>query len=83
MVVKSKIGELEEEVRAGSPRRTRKDLTGVMKGVLGKRRFLVRFKNICKKNLSLNQLTIVIVENIPEEKEPDILAIPDIPEEKV
>ena len=83
MVVKSKIGELEEEVRAGSPRRTRKDLTGVMKGVLGKRRFLVRFKNICKKNLSLNQLTIVIVENIPEEKEPNIFMNYEIPKDKV
>ena len=44
-VVKSKIGELEEEVRAGSSRRTRKDLTGVVQGVSGRRRFLVRFQN--------------------------------------
>ena len=44
-VVKAKIGELEEEVRAGSPRRMRKDLTGVVKGVSGKKRFLVRFQD--------------------------------------
>ena len=42
-VVKSKIGDLEEEVRAGSSRTTRKDLTGVVQGVSGKKRFLARF----------------------------------------
>ena len=42
-LVKSKIGELEEEVRAGSSRRMRKDLNGVVQGVSGRRRFLVRF----------------------------------------
>ena len=44
-VVKTKIGELEEEVRVGSSRRMRKELTGVVQGVSGKRRFLVRFQN--------------------------------------
>ena len=42
-VVKAKIGKLEEEVRVGSSRRTRKELTGVVQDVSGKRRFLVRF----------------------------------------
>ena len=32
--------------------------------------------------LSLNQLTIVIGEMISEEKEPDIFAVPDKPEEQ-
>ena len=50
--VKTKIGELEEEVRAGSSRRMRKELTGVVQGLSGRRRFLVRFQNGCKKNLS-------------------------------
>ena len=44
-VVKAKIGELELEVREGSSRRTMKDLTGVLQGVLGRRRFLARFHN--------------------------------------
>ena len=44
-VVKAKIDELEEEVRVDSPRRIRKELTGVVQGVLGRRRFLVRFQN--------------------------------------
>ena len=32
-VVKANIGELEEEVRAGNSRRTRKEFTGVFQGV--------------------------------------------------
>ena len=54
-VVKAKIGELEEEVRVGSARRMRKELTGVVQGVSGRRRLLVRFQNGCEKNLSSNQ----------------------------
>ena len=50
-VVKSKIGEFEEEVRSGILRRMRKELTGVVKDVSGRRRFLVRFQDGCKKNL--------------------------------
>ena len=45
-VVKTKIGELEEEVRAGISRRMRKDLTGVVQYFLGKKRLLVRFQDI-------------------------------------
>ena len=41
--VKAKIGELEEEVRVGSTRRMRKEFTGVVKAISGKRKFLVRF----------------------------------------
>ena len=51
MVVKSKIGELEEEVSKGSYRRMRKELTDVMKGVSGKNRFLVRFQDGCENNM--------------------------------
>ena len=54
-----------------------------MQGVSGKMRFLVRFQDGCKNKMSLNQLTIVIVDNIPEEKEPDIYAIVEIHEEQV
>ena len=35
-----------------------------------------------KNNISSYQLTIVIVENIPEENEPEVFAIPEIPEEQ-
>ena len=44
-VVKAKIGELEEEVRAGNSRRMRKELTEVVQGVSGSRRLLKRFQN--------------------------------------
>ena len=77
-VVKSKIGELEEKVRVSSSRRIRKELTGVVQGVSGRRIFLVRFQNGCKKNLSLNKLTIGIVEKIPVEEEPEVSTIPEI-----
>ena len=51
-VVKAKIGELEEELRVGSSRRMRKDLTGVVQGVSGRRWFLVRFQIWCENNKS-------------------------------
>ena len=60
-VVKSKIGEVEKEVRSGSSISMRKELTGVLQGVSSKKGFLVRFQDRCKKNISLNQLTIMIV----------------------
>ena len=41
----------------------------------------MRFQNGYKKNLSSNQLTVVIVENILEEKEPEVSKIADTPEE--
>ena len=82
-VVKSRIGELEEEVRAGNSISMRKELNCVVKGVSGGRRFLARFQNWCKKNLSSNQLTVVIVENILVEEEPEVSTIPEILEEQV
>ena len=53
-VVKAKIGELEEELRVGSVRRMRKELTAVVQAILGKRRFLARFHDECENNLSSN-----------------------------
>ena len=61
----------------------RKELTSAVQGLLGKKRFLVRYQDGCKHNLSSNQLTILMVENIPEEKEPEVFAIPEIPEQQV
>ena len=60
-LVKSNIYELEEEVRAGISRKMRKLLIGLVQGVLGKKRLLVRFQDGCKNNVSSNQPTIVIV----------------------
>ena len=82
-VVKAKIGELEEEVRVGSSRRMRKELNGVVQGVSGRRRFLVRFHNGCEKNLSSNQLTVVIAHDILVEEAPEVSTIPEIPEDNV
>ena len=82
-VVKTKIGELEEEARSGNSIIMRKEFTGVVQGVLGRRRFLVRFQNGCENNLSSNKLTVVIAENIPVEEEPEVSTILDIPEDQV
>ena len=60
-----------------------KEFTVAFQGVLGNTRLLVRFQDGCEKNLSANQLTIVIVENILEEKESEVFVIPEIPEEQV
>ena len=43
----------------------------------------MRFQNGCENNLSSNQITVVIVEKIPEEKEPEVSEIAEIPEEQV
>ena len=67
-VVKAKIGELEEEVRAGNSRRMRKELNGVVQGVSERRRLLVRFQNECENNISSKQLTVVLVKYIPVEE---------------
>ena len=82
-VLKAKIGELEEEVRVDSSRKMRKELTGVVQGVSGRRRFLVRFHNGCKKNLSSNQLTSVTAHKILVEEAPEVSTIPEIPEDNV
>ena len=51
--------------------------------ISGKKMFLVRFQGGCKKNLLSNQLTIMIVEKIPEENKPKVFINTDIPEEQV
>ena len=51
-VVKSKIVELEEEVRAGNLRRMRKDLTDVVQGISEKKSLFVMSQDGCEKNLS-------------------------------
>ena len=55
----------------------------MVQGVSGRRRLLVRFQNGCKNNLSSNQLTVVIMDNIPVEDEPEVSTIPEIPEDQV
>ena len=82
-VVKAKIRELEEEVRVGSTIRMRKELTGVVQAISGKRKFLVRFHVGCEKNLSSYQLTVVTAHEILVEEAPLVSTIPEIPEDIV
>ena len=51
-VIKSKIGELEEEVKAGSLRSTKKDLNCVVQGVSVNNMFLASFHDECENNMS-------------------------------
>ena len=55
----------------------------MVQGVSGRRSLLVMFKNGCKNNLSSNQRTVVIVENIPVEEGPLVSTIPEILEDQV
>ena len=54
-----------------------------MEVVFGRRGFLMRFQNGFQNSMSSNQLTVVIVEKIPEEKEPEVSEISNIPEDQV
>ena len=53
-VLKAKAGELEDEVREGFYMRISKGLTGLVKGVSGKRRFLVNFQDDFEKDVTSN-----------------------------
>ena len=64
-VVKAKVGEWEDVVREVFYRRTGKELTGVVQGVSGERRLLVRFHYGFEKNMTSNQLTTLEVDKIP------------------
>ena len=83
VVAKAKVGELEDEVREGFTRRLRKALSGVLQGVSGKRRFLVRFQDGYEKDLTSNQLTLVTVDKIPVTEEAKVPTISVIPDETV
>ena len=67
-VVKAKVGDLEEEIREGFWRRLIKEMTGVVQEVVGKRRYLVRFQDGLEKEMSLNQITIVVARIEGEEE---------------
>ena len=58
----------------------RKELNDVAESVFGKRRFLVRFQDGCGKDLTLNQLTKITVERIPNIKESKVTTIYTKPE---
>ena len=58
-------------------------MSGVVQGFSLKKMMLVGFQDGCKNNLTSNQLTIVIGDESPVEKEPKVTMIPEIPEDKV
>ena len=58
-------------------------MTGAVQGVSGNEMFLARFYYRCKKDLKSNKLTIVILEKILVDEEPEAPTIIEIPEEQV
>ena len=68
MVVKAKVGEMEEDIREGFLRRLRKEINGVVKEVVGKRIYLVRFQDGLEKELQSKRITIVVVSIEIEEE---------------
>ena len=62
-VVNAKVGELEEDIREIFSRRLRKEITGVVQEVVGKRSYLVRFQYGLEKEMLSNQITIVVVRS--------------------
>ena len=45
-VVKAKVGEMEEDLREGFLRRLKKDMSGAVQEVVGKRNYLFRFQDL-------------------------------------
>ena len=48
-VVKAKVGNMEEKIREGRSRRTRRNLVGRVQSVVGKNKFLFQFEDGQKK----------------------------------
>ena len=51
-VVKSNVGELEEDTREGFSKRLRKNMAGVVQEIVGKRRYLEIFQDELEKEMS-------------------------------
>ena len=68
MVVNSKVGDLEEEIREVFSRRLKKDMNGVFQEVVEKRRYLVRFQDGLDKDILPNHITIVVVSSEVEKE---------------
>ena len=60
-----------------------KEFSGVVQGVSGESRFLVRFKDGCDNYMTPNQLTRVTLDEIPVTGEADFPTIYSILDEKV
>ena len=74
---------MEEDLKKYFSRILRKEFTGVVDGISGKKRFLVRFQYGCEKYLTSNQLTVVIVEKSTMTEETDVLRISEKPNDTV
>ena len=80
IVVKAKVGEMEEEIREVFYMGLRKEMTGVVQEVVGERRYLERFHDGLEKEMSYIQLTIVVIRSeIKEEiKMREVEILPEV-----
>ena len=58
-------------------------MIGVEQGIYWKKTFLMRFQDGCKKDLISNQLTVMTIEQISTEEEPEVPRIYEKPDETV
>ena len=81
--MKTKVSDLEEEIREGFQRRLSKDMTGVVQEFFGNMRYLVWFQDGLEKEMLLNQLTILVNRSEVEEeiKVKEVDMIPEVREE--
>ena len=66
-VVKAKVGDMKEYIRKVFSRRLRKERTGVLQEVVGKRKYSERFQDGGEKEMLSKQITIVVVRSEVEE----------------
>ena len=55
----------------------------MVQGFSGERRLLVRFQYGCERDMTLDQTTIITVEKIPVNEEPEVPSIDVIPDNTV
>ena len=61
--MKAKVGDIEEEIREIFLRMLRKEMTGVVQEVVGKRRYSMRFQDGLEKEIVSNQIKILVVSS--------------------
>ena len=77
-VVKAKVGEMEENTREGRIRRMRKELMGRVQAVVEKKKILVQFKNLQKKEMiSCSIVYVFLKEEICPEMDDPISKLPE------
>ena len=74
---KAKVGEMEEKIREGRSRRTRKEVVGCVQAVIGNNKYLLQFKDRQKREMSSHSLSYVCSkEEVGQEVDEPISDLP-------